>query len=253
MRNLRLVMAAVVSCLLALPALAADAPPGTLAQIFVQKLKPGAQAQYEGGRKKHMDWHRKQADAWEWSTWEILTGPRTGEFLVGSFGHHWKDFDGRGAFEEKDAADAVANMGASEESSTMAFFDYQPNLSLPGEGPLPAAMSQVAHYFVTLEGLIDFQDAIKKANAAIKKSHYPSHPMWYRLTSGGEGPHFVGVQVRKTWAEFEPPEKTLQDMLTEVYGKIEGPATLAKFRKQIRYVETEILRYRPDLSYVPGK
>ena len=252
MRNLRLVMAAVVSCLPALPALAADTP-GTLAQIFVQKPKPGAQAQYEEGRKKHMDWHRKQADTWEWNTWEIVNGPRTGQFLVGSFGHHWKDLDGRGDFEKADGVDAVANMGASQESSSMSFFDYQTDLSMPGEGPRPGAFSQVTHYYVKAEGIIDFQDAAKKINAAIKKANYPSHPIWYRLTSGGEGPHFVMVQARKNWAEFEPPAKTVQDMLAEVYGKVDGPATLAKFRKQIRYVETEILRYRPDLSYVPGK
>jgi hypothetical protein len=49
--------------------------------------------QYEAGRKKHMAWHKSQNDPWSWHKWEVLTGPNTGSYVVGTFGHNWKDME----------------------------------------------------------------------------------------------------------------------------------------------------------------
>ena len=74
---------------LVLPALArgADAPP-QVARVFATQVKAGMNAKYEAGRKRHMEWHRKQADTWAWFTWEVETGDRAGMF-EDPFGHHW--------------------------------------------------------------------------------------------------------------------------------------------------------------------
>ncbi len=238
--------------LLALPA-AGQMQPGTVARIYVNKVRPGAQQQYEQGRKKHMAWHRSQNDAWAWQTWEVMTGENAGSYVVGTFNHNWKDFDGREQFEDADATDAAANMGSSEASSTLSYYALRPELSLsPGnEGTTPYVT--VLHFFVKPEALNDFTQAIKKISEGIRKTNYPAVPSrWYSLANGGIGPEFALVQDRKNYAEMQPPEKTLDAMMQEAFGD-EGATILKSLRSGYRSTYSELLRYRPDLSYVPKR
>jgi len=39
--------------------------------------------------------------------------------------------------------------------------------------------------------------------------------------------------------------------MEKVYGKEEGDAVMSNVRKTFTYVYSELLRYRPDLSYNP--
>jgi len=96
----------------------AQTPSAPVAQIFVNKPWPGKQQAYEQGRVKHMAWHKGQKDQWAWYTWEVMTGENTGAYIVGTFDHNWKDFDGRDQFEAADAKDVALNLGPAEASSS---------------------------------------------------------------------------------------------------------------------------------------
>ena len=252
MKKTGLVLAA-LSPLLFTPTLtSAQGPGGNVTQIFVNKVKPGAGAQYEAARKRHMEWHKKKSDTWEWFTWEVITGEGAGQFIVGSFGHAFKDFDGRDAFEAEDGADAAMNMGPFLDATVQSLYLYRPDLSMPTGAQSPAKFSQVTHFYLKPEGVNDFSDGIKKVNEAAKKTSYPIHPLWYQLFNGGEGPEYVLVSGRDSWAEFQPPDKSLDAMVEEALGKPQGAAVLSGLRKAIRYTRSEALRYRPELSYLPG-
>jgi hypothetical protein len=246
-----LVALAAVSPLLLTAATSAQAPAGNVDQIFVNKVKPGAQEQYERARKRHMEWHKKKGDTWEWLTWEIVTGERSGQYIVGSFNHSFKDFDGREQFEADDAADAAANMGPFEESSVESLYLFRADLSIPPSGLGPTRFSQITHFHLKPEGVTDFTEAAKKVGEAAKKTNYPIHALWYQLFNGGEGPTFVLVAPRNSWAEFQPPDKTLDAMVEEALGKVPGAAALSSLRKAVRYTYSETARFRPDLSYRP--
>ena len=110
-------------------------------------------------------------------------------------------------------------------------------------------------FMLTPDGTNDFVDAVKKINEGIKKTSYPqSGPStWYQLVNGGEGPMYILAGGRANWAAFESPGKSLDQMMEEAYGKEQGAAILARGRKAIRSSRTEIIKYRPDLSYVAPK
>src|ERR1700751_2394360 len=108
------ILVLILICLTAALAVAQAAPPASVCEIHINKVKPGMTAQYEQGRAKHMAWHKAQKDAWSWVTWEITTGKDTGGYLVSSCGHAWKDFDGREKFNDADAENANTTMGAFE-------------------------------------------------------------------------------------------------------------------------------------------
>jgi hypothetical protein len=223
---------------------------GEIARIYLNTPKPGAAKAYEAGRKKHMDWHRTQNDAWSWLTWEIVTGDRAGSYYVGTFGHSWKDFDGRDAFEEADSADAAINLDPLTSSSVPMLYRYITKASRPTGGAEPGPYSQLTFYYVKLEGVPEFSRAIEKVKDALDKANWPVHAEWYGLVSGGEGPLYVVSVARSSWAEFAPTEKTLDMAVAEATSVAESGALFDAIRKNTSKVYTEILQYRPDLSYV---
>ena len=255
MRARRMALTVVFALAAVLPVMAQDV--GHVAEIHSNRVKPGMTQQYEAGRKKHMAWHRSQKDAWSWYTWEVLTGDATGSYVVGTFQHHWEDFDGRDKFNEADGVDAQANMGASLASSPMSYYRYREDLSSgPEILPPPTKVISITHFMVKPEGINDFIDGVKKVGEALKKTNtqMSGATHWYQLTNGGEGPHFVLVGDRANWASFQPPsDKTLDAIMEEAYGKEQGAAIMVAFRKAYRTAYSEILQYRPDLSYVAGK
>jgi hypothetical protein len=248
MKQALAIAGAVSMCALAPSALAQ----GNLTQIFYTKVKAGAQAQYEAGRQRHMSWHKAQGDPWAWFTWEIVTGENTGTYVVGTFDHAFKDFDGRDDFQAADGADSAMNMGPFVESSTQSLYLRRLDMSAPAQGS-PTKYAQVIHFHLVPERVDDFVDSAKKVAEAAKKTDYPIRPEWFQLFSGGMGPEFVLVYGRESWAEMQPPEQTLDAMMEEALGRVPGAAVLNSLRRAIRYTYTEILAYRPELSYVPAK
>ena len=237
-------------CALA-PLSPAAAQDGNLAQIFFQKVKAGSEAQYAAGRQRHMAWHKSKGDTWAWFTWEVVTGDNTGTYVVGSFGHAFKDFDGRDAFVAEDGADAVANTGPWVESTRQALYVLRPDMSAAMDDAGPTKLAHVIHFHVKPESVGEFVDGVKKITEAAKKTNSPARPAWYQLFSGGMGPEFVLVLPSDSWAELQPT-KTLDAMVEEAFGKTAGAALLASFRRSVRYTDSELLQYHPELSYVPG-
>jgi hypothetical protein len=239
---------------MALPGMAQNA--GKVAEIHINRPKPGMTTQYEAGRKKHMAWHKGQKDTWSWYVWEVLTGEGTGSYVVGTFQHQWKDFDGREKFDKADTADAMASMGSSLAGEQMSYYIYRDDLSSGPEVLTPTPLLSITHYILKPDGVNDFVEGVKKIREGAMKTSYPmagaNHV--YQLANGGDAPHFVIVGDRANWAAFAPPsDKSLDAMMEEAYGKEQGAAILATARKAIRSIMTGALQYRPDLSYVAGK
>ena len=226
-----------------------------IAEISIWKVKPGATAAFEAGRARHMAFHAQQKDSWSWLTWEVLNGDRAGQYLTGSFGHYWKDFDGREAFDKLDSADADKNLMPSAEVLTTGYWALMTDSSRPLAGASgPGAYAQLTHYFVNPADTTRFEDALKEIKTLLDKSDWPMHGSWYRLVSGGEGPHYVISTRRDNFAAFAPPEKSMMDTVAGVAGARRAAELFEAVRSSTRSVYTEVMKFRPDLSYVaPAK
>ena len=246
----------VVLCALALAVPALAQPSGNVAELNIHTPKPGNTDKYEAARKKHMAWHKAQKDTWTWLTWEVVSGPDSGTYYTGSFGHAWKDFDGQEKFQKDDTADYDKGIGPTLARSFTSYYVRRADMSLtaPTAEP-PSAYSLLTYYQVKFEGMNDFIEAVKKINEGIKKTNYPQPgpSAWYQLVNGGEGPVFILAGGRTNWASFAPNDKTLDQMMEEAFGKEQGAAILASGRKAIHSIRTETVKYRADLSYVPAK
>lgn len=222
-------------------------------RVYFIKPKPGAVAQYEQARQRHFQFHKQHDDTWTWNTWEIDTGENAGTYVTSTCGHTWKDFDD---WEQKmgkaDREDAMASMSPFEASNTNSFDVYRTDLSLVPANRPPSPMSAVTVYVLHPGTVNDFTAALTKIKAALEKQQdWPKTGGWLQLANGGEGPVFVLLNERQSWAEFAPLPKTPQEIVTETYGKEEADAIYKALRDSTAHVNTETAIYRPDLSYVP--
>ncbi len=251
MRRSTSVVALVVASVLACPVLAQEMA-GTVARVGVFTPKPGMTRQFEQGRKKHMEWHRRNNDPSAWFTWEVISGENEGAYVTGTFGHQWKDFDAWEKLDAADTEDANANMGPYLQAESTSYFVLIPEASRPPAGNEPSAMVQVTHFFVKPEKVDAFVGAIIEAKVALDKVNSPRHVFWYRMVTGGEGPHFVLALPRANWADMESQGPPVRE-LTEAYGPQKAVAIVHAVLGNTTRFYSELLRFRPDLSYVPTK
>lgn len=233
------------------PVLAQKAP--EVCEITVWKVKAGAGAAWADGRKKHMEFHKQQKDAFGWYTWEVINGDRAGNFITGTFDHYWKDFDGREAFDALDAADMAKTAGPATEASSDGYWIHMGDASRNEPGATgPSKYSQLVHYYVRIADVPRFEDALETITAELNKTTWTTYSSWYRLASGGDGPHYVLSTRRNSFADFAPPEKGLLSVLTDSMGAIKATALLDVVRGSTERLYSELIQYRPDLSYTPA-
>ena len=245
---------AVVVCSAAVSAAAmAQEKAGTIALVYTTKARALNVMQHEGAIKKHFEWHKANKDAFTWFIWQVTSGENIGDFVVGTFGHQWKEFDARAKFDEADEADFIPNVLPTTEKVDLGYWEFLPAASHPSPSGQPAAMAQVTHYFVKPDGFVAFVDAIKVLKGALDKLNYPMYAYWYRLVSGGEGPQFVVAVDRNSWSEMAGPAKSLDDALAEALGPQKAVEVLTAIRKATRYSRSYMIAYRPDLSYIAPK
>ena len=230
----------------------AQSGPDRVCEINVTAPKPGGAKQFEEARKKHNEFHQAEKDKSPILVWAISTGPSTGSYLTAVCGQTWKEMDGKDAFNQRDAADIEKTLDSATASNQVSYFIIRPDLSRGAEPTAPAKMSTVTHYFLKASEVAHFTDSIKRINAAIAQTKYPALPAQaYQLVNGGEGPHYVLVTGRNSWADMQVPQQTTADMLKQAYGN--DDKTLQVFRDSIDHFSTEMMDYRADLSYLPAK
>ena len=122
----------------------------------------------------------------------------------------------------------------------------------------PAPLNQLIHFQVKVGAGEEFGNAIKKVHEAIQKTKWSSggQPVtyqWYAMANGGDNPHFTLVLPLLGWADMEEPETPFPAMLEKAFGRTDAAAIMEIFNRTVVREYSEVLRYRPDLSYVPGK
>jgi hypothetical protein len=247
----RIAVLLVVSLVALVPAVFAQSTDVNVGWVYVSVPKPGMVSQLEAGRKKHMDFHRKQGDSWTWLVWETMTGENTGAYLSTTFGHSWKDLD---AWETKmgaaDTADGNVNLTPYIGATTASIWMLMKDVSHSGMTEIPK-MEEVNHFLLKPGAEADFNDAIRKINDAIVKADWGVHYNWYALQDGGEGPHYVLVLDLNGWGDLAEPNPSFDAMLQKAAGKHDADALIHSFNSSVKREWTETIRYRPELSYVP--
>jgi hypothetical protein len=254
--NCRKLLSAVGVVLFVAASLAAQDKPGTLASIEFQKTKSGSVPQYEAGRKQKAAWHKQQNDPLPLLVWQTLSGDNTGDFLVGRFSQHWADYDKPAVTDEADVAEFQKVMGAYVESVTTRYYDYLPKISNPrADNTMPNKFSEIVIFQVRSGKNSDFRSAIDRIYEGTVKTKWPVNYEWYELVNGGTSGTYVLSFPHSNWADFEdkPDAKPYRDMLKEAFGQQEADSIVDRLDHSVEKETSEIIQFRPELSYLPAK
>lgn len=167
-------------------------------------------------------------------------------------GMTWEHMDARAEFDKRDAADLAQTLSLVEGSNLTAYYVYRPDLSWGKRSDKTPRFLSVTHIYVKPSQVAQFVESNKRIDAAMDKGNYQGIPSSrYALANGGVGPEYVAVSPRNSWSDMTPPKEGVEDVLKRVYGK--DDKTLQAYRETVDHVVSELLEYRPDLSYTPEK
>jgi hypothetical protein len=254
----KLLKLAIALCVLLLVAFSAAAQgqtqPGNIAALEFQTPKNGMVKQYEDGRKQKVAWHKQQKDAQGLYVFETLTGEHTGTYIVGRLGLHWADFDHPTVTDAADLEQYQKLVGASVDKLVTQYYEFMPKWSNPPTD-MNAKYTEVITYHVRFGHADDFRSAIARAAEARQKLNSPAHYSWYRLVNGGPGGTFVLTIEHTNWASMEddPAVKPLRDDLRAAFGEQEAMSVIERISSSIESTYSDLIEFRPDLSYIPAK
>jgi hypothetical protein len=254
MKNKKLwIVAGIVLCVAC--SLGAQEKPGTIAALEFQKPKNGMEPQYEAGRKQKAAWHKQQNDPQPLLVWQILSGENTGTYVVGRLGQHWADFDKPPISDEADLAEFQKVVGGYVDSVIARYYEFMPKVSNPTSDKLPSKFAEIVTFYVRYGKDSDFRSAMARVTEAAAKTKWPPNYEWYELASGGLAGAFVLVLPHKSWADFEdkPEVKPFREMLKDAFGQPEADSITERFDNSVQKETSEIVEFRADLSYLPGK
>jgi len=250
-------LSALGTLLLLAASLFAQEKPGTLGSLEFQKVKHTNVSQYEAGRKQKAAWHKQQNDTQPLFVWVTISGDDTGTYLVGRFGMHWADLDKPSIPDETDLAEFEKVVGAYVDSIVTRYYDFLPNISNPGDEyeKMPPKFSEIYIFHVRSGKTSDFRSAIARINEGGAKTKWPVNYSWYELIDGGDDGTFILSFPHKNWADFadKPGVKPYRDMIKEAFGQAEADSIEDRLDHSIDKMTSEIIQFRPDLSYLPGK
>ncbi|MGD0957391.1 MAG: hypothetical protein ABR953_11270 [Candidatus Acidiferrales bacterium] len=234
---------------------AAQSNPGNIAALETQTPKSGMTQQYEQGRKQKADWHKQQKDPLPLWVFEILSGDETGSYLVGRLGQHWADYDKPPIPDAADTEEFNKAVGSYVESVKTHYYEYLPKLSNPSDSAGPAKYDEVITFRVKYGKQGEFRSALTRIAEAVQKTKWSVKFEWYELASGGFDGTYVLALPRATWADFEenPSAKPFREMLKDAFGQGEADSIVARIDGSVESEYSQIIQFRPDLSYTPAK
>jgi len=226
-------------------------PPDSVSEVLRQKIRPGSVQDYEAARKKHMTWHKAQNDPWVWEVFEVMTGPDTGSYLISSGDHQWKDMEAWVAkMADADAADSQASMGPYIAGTQREYWTQLNAISRLPSSDIQYPLITITTYHVKPGGDAALRAAIAKVNAALDAGKFPLSTIWYVLTSGGPSPTYAVVAPREGLGAMAP-SPSLLEVIEKQLGKPAADALVKSFFDNVVSANTELLRLRTDLSYLP--
>jgi hypothetical protein len=235
----------------ALPAAAQVELPGLMTKSFTIDVEPGEVLQFEAALREHLTAGVANQDPWAWYTWQVIVGQDFGQYIVRSHGHQWQEFDARAELDRLGRADFLATVAGHTKSIASTIEKFEPKISnWPPDLERPALVS-ATRYELTFGGVRGFVAAVEKLHRAVAEKDPERHYAWLTTVSGSEGPTMILAVPRENWADFEPSQPPLWEIVEQVYGEAEAQEIRDTIGRAVRSTSSSVLRLREDLSYEP--
>lgn len=253
MRSLKPVVMTVAILASTLPAVAQDEDPGLISKVFRITVDPGDALHFETAFREHLKLGVKNNEPWAWYTWQMVNGPDLGQYVVRSHGHRWRDFDEREQHNRLDRADFMATVAPHITSISSTLETVEPALSnWPADRGRPALV-EMTRFKLEFAAVQDFVAAVEKLHEAVIEKDPSRHYVWFSTINGSTGPTMTLAIPHDDWADFEPEEQPLWELVSQVYGEAEAQAIRQAIGRAVRSSISYVLQLREDLSFEPAQ
>ncbi|PST83557.1 hypothetical protein C7T94_13505 [Pedobacter yulinensis] len=205
---------------------------GRVGQFAIWNPLQNKKARFEAGYKRHLLWHQRNGDIWDWYGWYFISGGRSGRFIDATFGHQWADFDAA-VHPAGDARDNARNVGPAAVFETAWKFVVLPELSTPGKSGLNSKYLRMLTLKTT---------GLQKATPAIRKAmqRYSPSVRTFQTLQVADGGDLNELTILIGFERFAELQQT-----ADVVEFFADPAIF-------QAVKAELLVFRKDLSLFPA-
>jgi hypothetical protein len=220
--------------------------------VWAEYQQPGvAKAQYEAVRKQVQKWYRDQDYPLPVYVWEVLSGERTGQYLVAVSVKDWEVFDSTPVPAVTGNISPMNRLEGVAAGVHTFFMDHLSEVSRDADSKTPAAMTVLRYYKIAYGKWGDFYNLLRKFKEAADEGEWPVHSSWFSVNNGMQEPLFVEAVPKANWAALSPPRKAPLQLAMDLFGPEETISMTNLMGQVIEEEVSEILRYRADLSYIP--
>ena len=157
----------------------------------------------------------------EYTWYEILTGPDTGKYIARSGNHNWSDFDAKYDWQKESGKVFETNVAPHVESMSNVMTQDMPEFSHWPEDFEGYTHFQVQQWYVKNGQYGKFRRGLKKVVDTLKAGNFPGHWGFNSVSSGGHGTQINLVTAHKGWSDMAEKEPTFFDVMSAALGGAE--------------------------------
>lgn len=185
----------------------------------------------------------------EYTWYEILTGPNTGKYAARSGGHNWSDFDAEHDWQAKADemfANSVApNIDSAQIIMTEEMSDYM-NWPDTFDG---YTHFNLENWYIKGGQRGAFLKGLKQIVETLKEGGYPGYFGFYSVVSGGYGGQIQLVSGHKGWSDMTDKSPSFMELMTKkLGGETQVDAFLTQWGSTFKSGENWTVRRLPEAS-----
>jgi hypothetical protein len=192
---------------------------GPFARIAIMRAIDGHSVEWEEGYVRHIDWHKKVKDPFNWYSYTVWASSERQRWIVyATFGHAASSLSNP-ILPVDDERDNLVNVLPHAQFLGNWIYEYLPALSRGNSHGVPTPTPRAE--YTTVELNLGAGKAFEAAIAA-EQAKLQGETLWYRLVLGGGGPRYVRLRPRASLAAIldERGNQALPEKVNGLISKI---------------------------------
>jgi len=232
---------------LATPSLAAQEAPGVMGQVIRVEPITGHSQPFEEGVRQHSEWVAGQGGQWTWIAFEVVMGPRTGQYLFGTFNHAYADWDTPDVDPEGSAESIGRNVAPHVEDVEVSLIRLHPDLSMTVADAPIAPLYEVVTMEVALGKDAQFTSFMAGLKSAFEAAGLPARYSVFQPAQGAAANNWTVSIPHESFAAMGEGSD-LQELTRQTLGAAQSDALWEMAADAIVARSSDVFALRPDLS-----
>jgi hypothetical protein len=209
------------------------------------KIYKGKEASFEKAVSNHVTkWH--SADQWPTFAAIVMSGPRSGQYFMGTSNHYWKDYADRKTIKAHTVEWKKIVDKHVEEQGGMTFFEKNLDASYNDRS---TSMWEVVSYYTKPGKRGTMLEILRKGANANRRLRFKGSTGVYSQISGGKQDGILLVISRmESMADMAAPSPTIKERWLKVYGEEVHSKAVKDWYSSFTKSESEILRLIPEMT-----